>query len=152
MTSSTVQAIRGEEPRTTEPYGRVFSLAIHVAAPLQIRAMSERRRHERRPITELINIRTESRKDRAGLARDVSPTGLHFVSASRFEAGERLEVCLEKATVGRITVVGRVVWTAMTPKVHTVFVHSAAIEFESESVDLVANANHVSPLDIAALV
>ncbi len=116
--------------------------------------MSERRRHERRSCSELINITTDTRKNRAGLMRDVSAAGVCFQSASRFAVGERLDIYIESRSLGRMNVVGRVVWSATAPQHHSVFPHCAAIELDHPRVELVAAApaDRGSALDIAKLI
>ncbi len=100
--------------------------------------MSERRRHERTSCAEIVNISTETRKDRAGLAFDVSVNGMCVQSASRFEVGERLGIYIESRSLGRLNVVGRVVWTSIARQHHPAFPYRAAIELDAPHAELAA--------------
>ncbi len=92
--------------------------------------MSEQRRSERHQCTELININTDTRKDRAGLAKDMSENGMRFHSRSKFALGERVDVLIHISTVGYKKVSGRVVRTSLQPDYSMFFPHPAAIEFD----------------------
>ncbi len=106
--------------------------------------MSERRRDERTSCTELVNISTETRKDRAGLARDVSASGLCFQSASRFEIGERVGIYIESRSLGRLSMVGRVVWTSIARHHHPAFPFRAAVELDAPRAELAAGQERAS--------
>ncbi len=97
--------------------------------------MSERRRHERLACAELINITTATRKDRAGLAHDLSASGMRFASASRFAVGERVDLELRGKT-GIKLASGRIVRTIDTPDYASVFPHGAVVEFDAPYFDL----------------
>ena len=125
--------------------------------------MSNRRRYSRRLCAELINICTTTRKDRVGLARDLSATGMRFDSTSKFAVGERVDVLIHVASVGRRYATGRVVRASATPDYVSIYPHSAAIEFDIPCLDLIepTSADHVetapdarriSALDVAKLI
>jgi hypothetical protein len=100
--------------------------------------MSNRRRYERRDCAELVNICTDTRKDRAGLARDVSATGLRFQSVSKFAVGERVDLTINVTAVGEKATTGRVVRVGSEPNYESVFPHSGAIEFDEPEPELLA--------------
>ena len=99
--------------------------------------MSNQRRYERRSCAEPINICTATRRDRVGLARDLSPTGLSFQSPSKFAIGERVDLIIHISSVGNKTAVGRVVRTSATADLTSLFPHGAAVEFDAPRFDLV---------------
>ena len=92
--------------------------------------MDERRRYPRRTARLVLGIETDSRKDRAGLTRDVSPTGMAFRSPSRFDVGETIKVSFRdpEAKKRQVEVYGTVVRTQVEPK-QFIFRHVAAVRF-----------------------
>jgi hypothetical protein len=98
--------------------------------------MSNRRRNERRPCAELVNISTATRRDRAGLARDLSAAGVRFQSASKFAIGERVNLLFQNVSIGTVTANGRVIWTSPTPDYTSPFPHAAAVEFDAVCPEL----------------
>ena len=92
--------------------------------------MDERRRYPRRTARLVLGIETDSRKDRAGLTRDVSPTGMAFRSPSRFDVGETIKVSFRdpEARQRQVEAYGTVVRTQVEPK-QFIFRHVAAIRF-----------------------
>lgn len=97
--------------------------------------MVEQRRAERVSCRELINIDTATRKDRAGIARDVSENGMRFMSRSRFAIGERVNVLMHITAQGYKRVSGRVVRSSLPPQYDMFFPHPAAIEFDGPMRD-----------------
>jgi hypothetical protein len=93
--------------------------------------MEDRRRYTRRTVRLVLGIETDSRKDRAGLTRDVSPTGMSFRSPSRFSVGETIKLKFRdpKARQRNVEVFGTVVRTQVEPK-QFIFRHLAAVSFK----------------------
>jgi len=90
----------------------------------------ERRRAERRDFPQPVNITTVSRKDRLGVARDLSATGMLFGSRSRFALGERVDLVFLSSLTGATRVAGRVVRTSTEPDPMTMWPHLTAVEFD----------------------
>jgi hypothetical protein len=99
--------------------------------------MSNRRRHERRTCAELVNLCTDTRKDRVGLARDISASGLRFQSATKFAVGERVAVVIHVPAIGNKQETGRIVRAGSEPDFNSMFPHAGAIEFDAPNVQLV---------------
>lgn len=97
--------------------------------------MSERRCYERHPIQVPINVSTKVRRDRAGMIRDVSASGLLFHSASRFELGERVTVMFKLAERKGITA-GQVVRIAPDVNPENGFKFLTAVRFDAPLLDL----------------
>lgn len=97
--------------------------------------MSERRRFERRPIHVPVSVSTEARRDRVGLIRDVSASGMLFHSKSQFEVGERVTLYfwVEKR-IG--STAGRVVRAACDTNDDNSFPFLTAIRFDAPLLDL----------------
>ena len=93
--------------------------------------MAERRRHPRRTARLVLGIETDTRKDRAGLTQDVSPTGMSFRSPSRFDVGETVKLSFRdpQARQRQVEVYGKVVRTQLEPK-QFIFRHVAAVSFQ----------------------
>lgn len=104
--------------------------------PYKSHSMSDKRRYERQNCAELVNITTETRKDRAGLVRDVSPSGLLILSRSKFEVGERVELTMHLTRLGYRKTTGRVVRSSMPPVYDAFFPHPAAIELDTVDPEL----------------
>lgn len=101
---------------------------------LQYVSSEERRAHERKSLRTPIGIDAESRKDRAGITRNMSASGVLFHSPSRFSIGEELELYFRSRDGGEQRYTGRVVRTGTDPDVHTIFPHVTAVAFD-EPVD-----------------
>src|SRR6185503_18705883 len=72
--------------------------------------MAERRRHPRHRATFPVQIDTERKKQRLGVARNASVSGVLLGTGSRFDAGERVSLALQfhgKAQEWRVS--GRIV-------------------------------------------
>ena len=93
--------------------------------------MDERRQYARRNARLVLGIVSDDQKDRAGLTRDVSPTGMAFRSPSRFTVGDVLKLRFRDPLVAQrqVEVFGTVVRTATEPK-QFIFRHVAAVHFE----------------------
>jgi hypothetical protein len=98
--------------------------------------MSNRRRYERQLCLELTNINTETRRDRVGLVRDLSPTGVRFDSISKFAVNERVELLIDPPSLGRKILSGRVVRAFAATDATSLYPHSAAVEFDTPRFDL----------------
>jgi hypothetical protein len=98
--------------------------------------MADKRRYERQGCAELVNINTETRKDRAGLVRDVSPGGVLVLSRSKFAVGERVELMMHLPKLGYRKATGRVVRSSLPPVVDAFFPHPAAIELDQVDPEL----------------
>ena len=92
--------------------------------------MEDRRRYPRRTARLVLGIETDSRKDRAGLTRDVSPSGMAFRSPSRFDVGETVKVRFRDplSKQRHVEVFGTVVRTQVEPR-QFIFRHIAAVRF-----------------------
>jgi hypothetical protein len=101
--------------------------------------MADQRRYERQACAELVNINTETRKDRAGLVRDVSPGGVLLWSRSKFAVGERVELTMHLTRLGYRKATGRIVRSSLPPILDAFFPHPAAVELDQPDPEL-ANA------------
>jgi hypothetical protein len=82
-----------------------------------------------------VNVNTDTRKNRAGMTRDVSATGLLFHSRSAFAIGER--VMLTFRTPHKVTsTTGHVVRSAPINSNESPFTHATAVEFDVPHLDL----------------
>jgi hypothetical protein len=99
--------------------------------------MTERRRHGRVTFERPVNICTDTRKDRAGMARDLSPTGILFYSRSAFAVGERVELLFRTERELKTTT-GRVVRASHIVNPNLVFPNATAVEFDVANDDIVA--------------
>ena len=91
--------------------------------------VSERRRANRHPFASPVNVCTDTRKDRVGMGRDASRTGILFRSRSKFAIGERVELTFQ-VDRGLLNRRGRVVrsWRVTDPA--ALFPHATAVEFD----------------------
>jgi hypothetical protein len=115
--------------------------------------MPERRRHERYSCAELVNVSSETRRNRVGLARNLSASGMRFQSISRFEVGERLELLVHISSIGTWPATGRVVRKLDRDRSEHVHPFGFAVEFETERSDLVESlsANRLA-LEVGKLI
>ncbi len=92
-------------------------------------AVPDRRRASRRPFDSPVNVCTDTRKDRAGMGRDASPTGILFRSLSKFAVGERVVISF-RIERDMMNATGRVVrsWRVTDP--WSIFPHATAVEFD----------------------
>jgi hypothetical protein len=92
--------------------------------------MSERRRFPRRPIWKPVNVNTMERRDRVGMIRDMSETGVLFHSRSRFAIGERVSIEFrpDANTIG--SAAGQVVRAFRDTNEDTLFPYVTAIQLE----------------------
>jgi len=93
--------------------------------------MNEHRQFERRRIYMPVAINTEARRDRLGLIRDMSETGMLFHSRSKFAIGERvtLEFSVEAERDGAAT--GQVVRADRDQNEDNMFPFLTAIQFDA---------------------
>ena len=100
--------------------------------------MIERRRFARYKFEWPVSVSTKTRKDRAGIGRDLSATGILFHSSSAFTIGEH--VVLMFRTLNQLTsTTGQVVRSARVDELATVFAHATAVEFDVANLDLCAD-------------
>lgn len=97
--------------------------------------MPNQRRSERQTCAELVNINTDTRKDRAAITKDLSANGMRFQSRSKFALGERVDVLIHISTVGYKKATGRIVRTSLPPDYGSFFPHPAAVEFDAPLAD-----------------
>jgi hypothetical protein len=106
--------------------------------------VSERRNFPRHPIQVPVNVSTTVRRDRAGMIRDVSASGMLFHSRSQFDIGERLVLQFRVASdpdeqlAGRPakSATGLVVRTFCDTDIHAIFPFITAVRFEAPLLDL----------------
>lgn len=99
----------------------------------------ERRRFGRHPVSTPVNVCTVSRRDRAGMIRDVSASGLLFHSLSKFAIGERVSLMFYvrrgnerlKGSTG-----GEVVRAYVDDDVNNFFRNVTAVRFDAPLIDL----------------
>ena len=97
--------------------------------------MTNRRRYERHPIHVPVNVSTSVRRDRVGMLRDVSASGVLFHSKSQFEIGDRVTVMFSLAHK-KGTTAGRVVRTETDSEPDNIFRHLTAVRFDAPLLDL----------------
>ena len=97
--------------------------------------MSERRRYERKPVTVPVNVSTRIRRDRVGVTRDLSASGVLFHSVSKFEPGENV-VLMFKVNKRHGSTTGRVVRSVANDNADTVFRYLTAVCFDAPLLDL----------------
>lgn len=97
--------------------------------------MSERRHHTRHPIQVPVNVSAGARRDRVGMIRDLSRSGILFHSLSRFELGERLALMFRvdraKGSTG-----GQVVRVDTDDHPDNIFRFLTAVRFDAPLLDL----------------
>ncbi len=99
----------------------------------------ERRIFERHPIQTPVNVCTDHRRDRVGVIRDVSRSGMLFHSRSRFALGERVALMFYVPHEGqyiRGTTAGRVVRAFVDDNLECMFQHVTAVQFDAPLHDL----------------
>lgn len=97
--------------------------------------MSERRRFERLPIQVPVNVSTTVRRDRVGMIRDLSASGLLFHSLSKFALGERVVIMFKLPKRKGISS-GHVVRAAIDPNLDNMFRFVTAVSFDAPLLDL----------------
>jgi hypothetical protein len=97
--------------------------------------MSERRCFERLPIQLPVNISTTVRRDRVGMIRDLSASGVLFHSLSKFAIGERV-VVMFKLPKGKGVTSGHVVRAVVDPNLDNFFRFVTAVSFDAPLLDL----------------
>jgi hypothetical protein len=93
----------------------------------------ERRRFERHTIQLPVNVSTLVRRDRIGVIRDMSASGMCFHSLSRFELGEQLTLMFRLGHSGSTT--AKVVRTYTDPG-QELFRFVTAVKFDAPLLDL----------------
>ena len=97
--------------------------------------MTNRRRFERHPIQVPVNVSTPVRRDRAGMIRDVSASGVLFHSLSEYAIGERVTVMFNLAHRKGLTA-GKVVRTETDDSPDNIFRFVTAVRFDAPLLDL----------------
>lgn len=98
---------------------------------------SDRRRYPRKRISVPVNVSTRERRDRVGMTRDMSVTGLQFHSLSRFVVGEQIVVTFALGEGPQLGVAqGQVVRTTVDDSPESMFRYCTAIQFEAPLLDL----------------
>ena len=95
----------------------------------------ERRGHDRHVIQMPVNVSTDERRDRAGVMRDLSSTGMLFHSRSKFAIGERVTV-LFKVAHRKGTSAGQVVRIETDDHPDNIFPFRTAVQFDAPLLDL----------------
>lgn len=106
--------------------------------------MSERRRYQRLPIHVPVNVSTTVRRDRVGMIRDLSVSGVLFHSLSKYALGERVVVMFKLAGRKGISS-GRVVRAAIDPNLENMFRFVTAVSFDAPLLDLEPSLDHAHP-------
>lgn len=97
--------------------------------------MAERRRYERKPVSVPVNVSTKVRRDRVGVTRDISASGVLFHSVSRFTSGEQV-VVMFKVNKKHSSTTGRVVRSATDDNADGAFRYVTAVQFDAPLLDL----------------
>ena len=97
--------------------------------------MPERRKFERRAFDLPVSVSTDTRKDRAGMAHDLSPSGLSFRSRSRYALGEVVVLMFRMPTNVLKFTTGRVV-RAVVQDGANLFPHFTAVQFDAPDLEL----------------
>ncbi len=97
--------------------------------------MTDRRRFERHHIMVPINVSTSARRDRAGMIRDVSLSGVLFQSRSKFEIGERVVMYFELPNK-KGSAAGRVVRAETDDSPNNQLRFLTAVRFDAPLLDL----------------
>jgi PilZ domain len=99
----------------------------------------DRRRFGRTPICTPVNVCTSERRDRAGMIRDVSKSGVLFHSRSKFKIGERVSLMFYVRREGEAvkgTTAGHVVRSFVDDNLNNMFQHVTAVRFDAPLLDL----------------
>lgn len=97
--------------------------------------MSDRRRHTRHPIQVPVNVCAGARRDRVGMIRDLSRSGILFHSLSKFAIGERLAVMFRIQRRNGATA-GYVVRAETDDHPDNIFRFLTAVRFDAPLLDL----------------
>jgi hypothetical protein len=99
-------------------------------------AVDDRRTYTRRQFSSPVNVSTDDRKDRGGMARDLSATGIAFRSRSRYAVGER--VVIKFRTTSTVSATGRVVRVGLDDDLTSPLPFVTAVQFDVPHLDLAA--------------
>jgi hypothetical protein len=100
---------------------------------------ADRRRFGRHPVSTPVNVCTASRRDRAGMIRDVSASGVLFHSLSKFAIGERVSLMFYMRRDGerlKGSTSGEVVRAYIDDDVNNFFRNITAVRFDAPLLDL----------------
>jgi len=97
--------------------------------------MSERRTAGRHEVFVPVNVSTHERRDRVGMIRDLSESGVLFHSLSRYAIGERVAVMF-KLNGERVPTSGCVVRAAVDDNADNMFRFLTAVRFDAPLLDL----------------
>ena len=98
--------------------------------------MGERRRFARHPVKVAVSVTSINRRDRVGVTRDVSASGLLFHSVSEFQIGERVKVVFRPPRSRLSSTLGLVVRTRHDPDNASPFRFVTAVVFDAPLLDL----------------
>jgi len=99
----------------------------------KVHLMQERRKHLRQKLHVPLEIDSDQKKDRIGVVRNASPSGVLFGTPSNFRPGDRvtLRILVDPADPSRHTVTGRIVRVAMD-NASDWFSRLVAVSFDKE--------------------
>ena len=98
--------------------------------------MNERRNYPRHPASIPVSVSSADRKDRVGVALDVSAGGLLFHGVSRFVPGELVTIKIAVTPDGDRVLTGKVLRTFRATEPHHLFRHISAIKFIEPMIEL----------------
>jgi len=99
--------------------------------------MTNQRLFERHEFDQPVNVSTDVRRDRVGVARNLSPQGIQFESRSCFAVGERVVIMFRRPKrKDRTSTSGTVVRSWSVLDQGSMFAHGAAVRFDVPDLDL----------------
>ena len=98
----------------------------------------DRRRYARHVIHVPITVSTGARRNRVGVMRDLSASGMLFHSRSRFELGDRVTLRFQIDETGSGSTTAHVVRTFCDLNADTLFRFVTAVEFDAPLFDVEA--------------
>ena len=103
--------------------------------------MRNRRRFERRWLEMPVSISTSDRRDRAGMIRDMSESGILIHSVSELAVGERVVLVFRVGRDRSSSASGRVVRVYCDTSGDNILRFFAAVQFDAPLLDLRLEAN-----------
>ncbi len=108
------------------------------ASAVQGTSVTDQRSFERHVFDQPVNVSTGVRRDRVGMARDLSPQGVQFESRSCFAVGERVVIVFRTPKgKSRTSTSGTIVRSWSVLDGHSLFPHGAAVRFDEPNLDFV---------------
>ncbi|MEZ4368697.1 MAG: PilZ domain-containing protein [Kofleriaceae bacterium] len=98
--------------------------------------MLDRRQHTRHPVALPVSVSTAQRRERVGVTRDLSVTGVLFHSASAFTPGEAVQIRIALAREAERVAHGVVVRSFEDPSPEHVLRKVTAVRFEHEVAEV----------------